>query len=156
MADAFDDGSDSEGDEEPDGRQRLMRANPEPQGFADVGGNGGDYASSGNGGNGNAVAGSSGSGVSDGVRGQDQGQPPQPQQQRQQGRGLFRTTTILPSFLTSSSGTSRAMTASNDGVFANLAAKPERGESKEDLPPVRIFLSMEPFGVGILLTRTVL
>ena len=63
--------------------------------------------------------------------------PPPPQQQ-QQSRGLFRRPTILPSFATSSSGTSRAVASSNDGVFANLAAKPERGEKTEDLPPVCI------------------
>jgi hypothetical protein len=28
------------------------------------------------------------------------------------------------------------ISSSNDGVFANLAAKPERGEKNEDLPPV--------------------
>lgn len=28
----------------------------------------------------------------------------------------------------------------NDGVFANLNAKPERGEDKEELPPVRRLL----------------
>ena len=28
------------------------------------------------------------------------------------------------------------ISSANDGVFANLAAKPERGEKNEDLPPV--------------------
>jgi hypothetical protein len=45
--------------------------------------------------------------------------------------------TLLPTF--SSFATSRAvgMGSSNDGVFANLNAKPERGEKDEDLPPVQ-------------------
>jgi hypothetical protein len=29
-------------------------------------------------------------------------------------------------------------------VFANLAAKPERGEKDEDLPPVRLSILLEP------------
>ena len=38
----------------------------------------------------------------------------------------------------SASAPSRTIRGTNDGVFANLAAKPERGEKLEDLPPVRI------------------
>ncbi|KAJ5380008.1 uncharacterized protein N7496_002436 [Penicillium cataractarum] len=64
LADAFGDEDGSDDDEEPDDRQRLMRANPDT-----------------------------------GIRG------------------------------------SRSVAPSNDGVFANLAAKPERGEKNEDLPP---------------------
>lgn len=134
LADAFDDGSDSEADDEPDDRQRLMRANPEPRAL--VGGDNGGYDE---GSEGNNAAASS-SQVGQGGQ-QPSQQQQQPRQQQRQGRGLFRSTTILPSFLTSSSGTARAITSSNDGVFANLAAKPERGESKEDLPPVRICVS---------------
>ena len=132
LADAFDDGSDSEADDQPDDRQRLMRANPEPQSLG--GSAGGDYNGSYDG---NNAAAASSSESSLGGAGQQQQQEP-PQQQRQS-RGLFRRPTILPSFATSSSGTSRAVASSNDGVFANLAAKPERGEKTEDLPPVCIF-----------------
>lgn len=134
LADAFNDGSDSEADDQPDDRQRLMRANPEPQslGGNDGGGYNGSYD-----GNNAAAASSSESSLGGGGGGQQQQQ--QPPQQQQQSRGLFRRPTILPSFATSSSGTSRAVASSNDGVFANLAAKPERGEKTEDLPPVCIF-----------------
>lgn len=50
--------------------------------------------------------------------------------------GIQRRQTILPSFSTGS----RVISSTNDGVFANLAAKPERGEKTEDLPPVCIHL----------------
>lgn len=43
---------------------------------------------------------------------------------------------MLPSFNGSGSGQGRMISSSNDGVFANLAAKPERGEKNEDMPPV--------------------
>ncbi|KMP01790.1 metal homeostatis protein bsd2 [Coccidioides immitis RMSCC 3703] len=48
-----------------------------------------------------------------------------------------RSSTVLPTFGTSgSSGAPRVIrSAANDGVFANLAAKPERGEKEDDLPP---------------------
>lgn len=136
LADAFDDGSDSEADDQPDDRQRLMRANPEPQslGGSASGGYNGSYD-----GNNAAAASSSESSLEGGGGQQQQQQQQQPPQQQQQSRGLFRRPTILPSFATSSSGTSRAVASSNDGVFANLAAKPERGEKTEDLPPVCIF-----------------
>ena len=134
LADAFDDGSDSEADDQPDDRQRLMRANPEPESLG--GSAGGGYNGSYDG-NSAAAASSSESSLGGGAGQQQQQQPPPPQQQ-QQSRGLFRRPTILPSFATSSSGTSRAVASSNDGVFANLAAKPERGEKTEDLPPVCI------------------
>lgn len=110
-----------------------MRANPEPPSFA---GGSGDYNEN-DSGSGNAAAEAASS------LGSHSGAPSpastqQPRQQQQQGGsrgGLFRRTTVLPSFL-SSSGASRSVTSSNDGVFANLAAKPERGEKNEDLPPV--------------------
>lgn len=38
--------------------------------------------------------------------------------------------------VSTSSRTIRGAGTTNDGVFANLAAKPERGEKTEDLPPV--------------------
>lgn len=142
LADAFDDGSDSEADDQPDDRQRLMRANPEPQslGASGSGGYNGGY----DGNNAAAASSSESSLAGGGQQQQQQQQQPQPQQQ-QQSRGLFRRPTILPSFATSSSGTSRAVASSNDGVFANLAAKPERGEKTEDLPPVCIFPYRECF-----------
>jgi hypothetical protein len=43
---------------------------------------------------------------------------------------------MLPTFTAPASGGSRQIASSNDGVFANLAAKPERGEKNDDLPPV--------------------
>lgn len=64
-----------------------------------------------------------------------------------------RRPTMLPTFLTPGSGGSRSITASNDGVFANLAAKPERGEKNEDLPPVscyRRYLALD--GLVILIS----
>jgi hypothetical protein len=42
---------------------------------------------------------------------------------------------MLPTFTEPASGGSRQIASSNDGVFANLAAKPERGEKNDDLPP---------------------
>lgn len=53
-------------------------------------------------------------------------------------RSVQRRVTLLPTFATMAT-TSRVVGAgsSNDGVFANLNAKPERGEKQEeDLPPV--------------------
>ncbi|GES61024.1 metal homeostatis protein bsd2 [Aspergillus terreus] len=108
LADAFGDGSDSEAEDEPDDRQRLMRAHPEPRTAADS----------------STEAAASSSGASSGQSG-----PQQP-------AGIVRRQTILPSFTSSqSSGGGRVIHSSNDGVFANLAAKPERGEKNEDLPP---------------------
>lgn len=58
-------------------------------------------------------------------------------------RGIQRTSTLLPFFGgTSSSNSNRRINSSNDGVFANLAAKPERGEKTEDLPPVRFAFTL--------------
>lgn len=132
LADAFDGGSDSEGEDEPDDRQRLMRANPELPSFASGSGN---YDENDNGSGNAAGAGAASSlGSHSGVPSQPTQQPRQQQQQSGGRGGLFRRTTVLPSFL-SSSGASRSVSSSNDGVFANLAAKPERGEKNEDLPP---------------------
>lgn len=108
LADAFGDASDFEGDDEPDDRQRLMRAHPEPS------------------------AGSSREGAPSSA-----GSNEQTSQSHQSSSTLQRRPTILPSFSTPSSGAGRVISSSNDGVFANLAAKPERGEKNEDLPPVR-------------------
>ncbi|EAU36528.1 conserved hypothetical protein [Aspergillus terreus NIH2624] len=108
LADAFGDGSDSEAEDEPDDRQRLMRAHPEPRTAGDS----------------STEAAASSSGASSGQSGS---QPP---------AGIVRRQTLLPSFTSSqSSGGGRVIHSSNDGVFANLAAKPERGEKNEDLPP---------------------
>ena len=99
-----------------------MRANPEPRSIA----GGSDYNNDDNGnGNGSAAASSSSQGGGQG--------------QQQHGRGIFRRLTILPSFTPSSSAPGRVI-GSNDGVFANLEAKPERGEKNEDLPPVGLFV----------------
>ncbi|KAF7586457.1 hypothetical protein BBP40_008890 [Aspergillus hancockii] len=106
LADAFGDGSDSEADE-PDDRQRLMRAQPESRSLADSS---------------SATAGSSSGAINE------------QQEFGEQRGGLQRRQTLLPSFSTPSTG-SRVIRSTNDGVFANLAAKPERGEKNEDLPP---------------------
>ncbi|KAJ9215942.1 hypothetical protein DTO166G4_2486 [Paecilomyces variotii] len=106
LADTFGDDDESDDDEEPDARQRLMRANPEPQTQP---------------GNGIVDASSSESAAQDGQRG------PSPQ----------RRDTLLPSFATptASGRVVGGIHHTNDGVFANLNAKPERGEKNEDLPP---------------------
>lgn len=109
LADAFGDEDGSDDDGEPDDRQRLMRANPDagsPAGYGQV-----------------ASSASSSDARTDG-------------QEQPRTSPLPRRTTILPSFTTTASGGSRSVAQSNDGVFANLAAKPERGEKNEDLPPV--------------------
>lgn len=109
LADAFGDEDGSSDDDEPDDRQRLMRANPDGWAPPD---------------HGQATAASSSESRSDA------------QNQSEAASGNQRRPTILPNFTTPGSGGSRSITASNDGVFANLAAKPERGEKNEDLPPV--------------------
>ncbi|KAJ5929515.1 hypothetical protein N7454_006465 [Penicillium verhagenii] len=107
LADAFGSEDDSDDDEEPDDRQRLMRANPDP------------YSPVDNGQNSTAASSSVSRNES---------------QDRSAASAISRRPTILPNF-TTSSGNSRSVAPSNDGVFANLAAKPERGEKNEDLPP---------------------
>lgn len=107
LADTFGDGSDSDAEDEPDDRQRLMRANPPPQASPDSG-------------SGNSSASSSADQV----------------QLREQPDPLQRRPTVFPSLSTPAGGPGRMISSSNDGVFANLAAKPERGEKNEDLPPV--------------------
>ena len=108
LADTFDDGSDSEGDDEPDDRQRLMRANPQPHPPADSG---------------NAAP-SSSTGNTD----TQQGQHPS--------AALQRRPTEFPTLSSAAAAPGRVISSSNDGVFANLAAKPVPGEKNEDLPPV--------------------
>ncbi|KAI2795103.1 hypothetical protein POX_a01707 [Penicillium oxalicum] len=109
LADAFGDGDESDDDEEPDDRQRLMRGSP------DTGSHGG-YGQ---------PAPSAYSSSDARINGQE---PPRI-------TPLSRRPTILPTFTTPTAGSGRSVAPSNDGVFANLAAKPERGEKTEDLPP---------------------
>ncbi|KAG0159858.1 hypothetical protein PDIDSM_7385 [Penicillium digitatum] len=104
LADAFGDEDESDDDNEPDDRQRLMRADPDFRAPQDNGHT--------------ATASSSESSIDAEV------QP-----------GLLRRSTMLPNFTQPGSGGSRQISSSNDGVFANLAAKPERGEKNDDLPP---------------------
>ncbi|KAL2009849.1 hypothetical protein VTN00DRAFT_5656 [Thermoascus crustaceus] len=115
LADTFGEG-DSDADDEPDDRQRLMRGNPEPQTQQNT--SGGSSSSSAG-----AGAGSSGSAEN----GQD----------GERGPSIQRRVTMLPSFTTPTPAptSGRVVRSANDGVFANLAAKPERGEKNEDLPP---------------------
>lgn len=111
LADAFGDEDNSDDNDEPDDRQRLMRANPNSRSPSENGRS-------------TATAASSSEFRPDG-------------EDESQARGILRRSTILPSFTAPGPGGSRSVAASNDGVFANLAAKPERGEKNEDLPPVR-------------------
>lgn len=112
LAAAFGDGSDSEADDEPDDRQRLMRAQP-------------DSSHPGADSN-NTTASASSSGAGSGSQSSGAQRIP----------AIQRRPTMLPSFNGSGSGQGRMISSSNDGVFANLAAKPERGEKNEDMPPV--------------------
>ncbi|KAL2865597.1 metal homeostatis BSD2 family protein [Aspergillus lucknowensis] len=117
LADAFDD-SGSEAGDEPDDRQRLMRAQPEAWTPTET-----DNTSV----PAETVGSSSSSGASSEPQAQSNSQPPGLPQRRQ---------SLLPFFRgTSGSGSTRPLPSSNDGVFANLAAKPERGEKTDDLPP---------------------
>ncbi|KAL3470527.1 hypothetical protein BJX99DRAFT_239321 [Aspergillus californicus] len=113
LADAFDDSGSEDGDE-PDDRQRLMRAQPE--GWADT----------------SPPAEVLGAASSSDARNESQ-----TQSNTQPTVGVPRRQTLLPFFSggNARSGSARALPSSNDGVFANLAAKPERGEKTEDLPP---------------------
>ncbi|KAL2829021.1 hypothetical protein BDW59DRAFT_41054 [Aspergillus cavernicola] len=118
LADAFDD-SESEAGDEPDDRQRLMRAQPDGWSAADT--------------STSPPAEVLGAASSSGATSQSQSQP---QSNSQPMLGVQRRQTLLPFFSgTTSSGSAHVTPSSNDGVFANLAAKPERGEKTEDLPP---------------------
>lgn len=76
---------------------------------------------------------------------------PQPTSEDDESRPtLQRAVTELPSFPASAPGTlaapvrvygGGARPSSNDGVFANLSAKPEHGEKLEEQPPVRSLIS---------------
>ncbi|OJD19714.1 hypothetical protein AJ78_00337 [Emergomyces pasteurianus Ep9510] len=102
LADTFgDDDEDSDLEDGPDDRQRLMRGNTTPQ--ADSG-----PTYSGRGGNGQSQ-----SVLTTDNATQAASNPP----------------------VSTSSRTIHGAGTTNDGVFANLAAKPERGEKTEDLPP---------------------
>ncbi|KAL4881376.1 hypothetical protein BJY04DRAFT_57566 [Aspergillus karnatakaensis] len=115
LADAFDD-SGSEAGEELDDRQRLMRAQPDSWSPTDTPSSTSIPPE--------VVGASSSSGGDRASQSAPNSQPTM---------GLQRRTTLLPFFGGGSSN--RATPSSNDGVFANLAAKPERGEKSEDLPP---------------------
>lgn len=130
LADAFDD-SGSEAGDEPDDRQRLMRAQPDPWSGTDP-----NHTSPAETAGAGAGAASS-FGANNDVQTQSNPAPT-----RAPTRALQRSSTILPFFGgTSSSNSNRHISSSNDGVFANLAAKPERGEKNEDMPPVSLVRS---------------
>ncbi|KAL5340522.1 hypothetical protein BJX70DRAFT_387312 [Aspergillus crustosus] len=112
LADAFDD-SGSEAGDEPDDRQRLMRAQPD------------SWSPSSTSSPPELLGASSSSGANS---------VSPPESNTQPARGIQRRTTLLP-FFGGGSGSNRDTPSSNDGVFANLAAKPERGGKTEDLPP---------------------
>lgn len=95
LADTFDDGEDSDAENDGDDRQRLMRADTRPI-----------------------------SGVNTPLQNAPAVAP-----------RIERRVTELPSFTTSRS----VNRPTNDGVFANLSAKLERGEQSEEKPPVSQF-----------------
>ncbi|KAL4808444.1 hypothetical protein BDV18DRAFT_135022 [Aspergillus unguis] len=113
LADAFDDSDSEAGEDEPDDRQRLMRAQP-------------SAIETNNTSTGETVGAASSSGANTGAPTESNAAPP---------RGIQRSLTSLPFFGGTSSSNANRHISSNDGVFANLAAKPERGEKSEDLPP---------------------
>jgi hypothetical protein len=99
LADTFDDG-DSDGEDDTDDRQRLMRGQPD-------------------------------SPVQEQAAQSNENGPRHPIIQRR--------VTELPAFAPPVTGSGRVIgggRSTNDGVFANMAAKPERGEKGEDHPPV--------------------
>ncbi len=60
-------------------------------------------------------------------------------------RPLARRVTEIPVFTSPVPTTGRNMPrTANDGVFANLSAKPDSNEKTEDQPPVCIFISYPP------------
>jgi len=98
LADTFDDG-DSDGEDDTDDRQRLMRGQPD-------------------------------SPVQEQAAQSNENGPRHPIIQRR--------VTELPAFAPPVTGSGRVIgggRSTNDGVFANMAAKPERGEKGEDHPP---------------------
>lgn len=124
LADAFGDEDDSDDDEQPDDRQRLMRANTD--GWAPP-----DHTQT---------------PTSSSSESRNNSQEPS-----RAAPGIPRRPTMLPNFTTPGSGGSRSVAPSNDGVFANLAAKPERGEKNEDLPPVSLIMSIDICVLDLLL-----
>lgn len=52
--------------------------------------------------------------------------------------GLLRRVTELPTFTTQAPSSGRVYGGGNGGVWANLSAKPTRGEDVEEKPPVRM------------------
>ncbi|BDD55573.1 hypothetical protein MAP00_001073 [Monascus purpureus] len=112
LTDAFGAEDESDADEEPDDRQRLMRANPESR--------------------------TSTHNINEAASSSDARTETQSESHGLGTRG--RSGTVLPTFSGSTAPSGRVINSTNDGVFANLAAKPERGEKTEDLPPV-CFLS---------------
>lgn len=81
--------------------------------------------------------------------------PPSEEDHRETSRpGVERTVTELPRFIptapvqpnrVASAGGHNHFSLANDGVFANLNAKPERGEKLEEQPPVQSFSPLFPF-----------
>lgn len=101
LEDAFDDGDDSDDENEADDRQRLMRGDPTAPSM-----------------------------MTSSMLVESNSATAQPSSTQ-------RRTTILPSFTSPANSRVIGTGSSNDGVFANLNAKPERAEKQEeDLPPV--------------------
>jgi hypothetical protein len=99
LADTFDDGNESDGDENVDQRQRVMRGDAESTNHPELQANSGAT----------------------------------PQIQRR----VMQLPFFTPSSRTQGRGVNRP---TNDGVFANLAAKPERAEALDEKPPVRFLV----------------
>jgi hypothetical protein len=97
LADTFDDGEDSDAENDGDDRQRLMRAD---------------------------------------TRNMSNTSTPPTRDASATVPRIERRVTELPSF----TGSRAINRPTNDGVFANLSAKPERGEQTEEKPPVRVLL----------------
>lgn len=95
LADTFDDGEDSDAENDGDDRQRLMRADTSR---------------------------------SISITGQQPSQPQQPPR-------IERRITELPAFQPRAASTRGGPKPTNDGVFANLSAKPTAGEPVDDKPP---------------------
>lgn len=99
LADTFGEGDGSDEEDEPDDRQRLMRATVES---------------------------------AEQNHGIDSSSAP-----NSETPNAFPSSDVSrrPTTFSAPTGPSRVITSANDGVFANMAAKPERGEKNEDLPP---------------------
>jgi Protein of unknown function (DUF2370) len=108
LADTFDDGEASDAEDDGDDRQRLMRADPS--------------------------AASREAGEQQYSRSQSDTSPSTTQHATPQ---MQRRVTELPAFTPAPPRRSQPR-GGNDGVFANLAAKPERGDNVDEKPPVRL------------------